>query len=228
MPRISGLCFTVEPQLHFDWDTVIQSISIFSRKSRLTATASRRLFRLWGSPRRFKIKTTLGLFLSPMETQSKNTSSVAHLFLVPDGKNGDIFPVEAIEGDIAAVAKVDQPFAKLGFHVFNRAADVRLMDQNPHPGPDSLYCALRSKGIPGCKEAVEPLHIGQRRRRPDQTWHLGGSASSPASSFANQSSASSSVRCKPVCWYACQAQSASCLKASRFSSRSTYCRRLRA
>jgi hypothetical protein len=32
----------------------------------------------------------------------------------------------------------------------------------------------------------------------DQPWHWGGSASSPASNFASQASASSAVRCRPV------------------------------
>jgi len=42
---------------------------------------------------------------------------------------------------------------------------------------------------------MESLHVSESWQHPDQTWRLGGSASSPASSFANQASVSSSVRC---------------------------------
>src|SRR5690606_31808686 len=54
-------------------------------------------------------------------------SSIARFFLVSNSKNGDVLPVEAVEGDIATVAEVDQPFPKLGFHVLDRPADVWLM-----------------------------------------------------------------------------------------------------
>jgi hypothetical protein len=37
------------------------------------------------------------------------------------------------------------------------------------------------------------LHIFECGRSPDHSWHLGGSASSPASNFANHASASSCV-----------------------------------
>jgi hypothetical protein len=88
---------------------------------------------------------------------------------MPDRENGDVLRVEVIKSDVATAAEVDQPFPKRRVHILHRAAEVRLLGQNLDPRSYRRYRALR------------------------------GSASSPASNFASQASASSAVRCRPVC-----------------------------
>lgn len=50
---------------------------------------------------------------------------VTRLFLVPDGQDRHCVAFEAIEGDIATVAKVDQLFPIFRVHILYRTAGVR-------------------------------------------------------------------------------------------------------
>ncbi len=133
-------------------------------------------------------------------------------------------PVIAVQHYLSAMSKRERPFTVFGFHFLCRPSNFWVLCDDLHTGADGLH------GMPGrvrvllCKEAIQALDILQRGSRPDQTWHLGASSSCPASSLASQSSASSSVKCNPEEWYSSHALMPACRKASRVSSRSTYCR----
>ncbi|MHB8311141.1 hypothetical protein [Metallibacterium sp.] len=53
-------------------------------------------------------------------------------------------------------------------------------------------------GILFSKETVQAPHIAQRRQRPDQAWHSGGSTSVPDSKAASNAPTSLAVACMPV------------------------------
>lgn len=57
------------------------------------------------------------------------------------GQDSRRFAVEAVGGDVTAIAEVDEPLPKLRVHVTDRAADVRLMCELARP--------LGSLGRPG-------------------------------------------------------------------------------
>ena len=146
------------------------------------------------------LENAAAMFMAPPGQLDQQASLwIARLLLVAHGQQRHRLAVETIQDDIAAVSKVDELFPISGVHIFRWTADVRRYRQNLYSFPDHGDCALRCIGILGQQPAMEPINIIQCVRRPDQTWHLGGSAFSPASSFASQASASSSVTCKPVC-----------------------------
>lgn len=128
----------------------------------------------------------------------KGRSPIASFPLMPDGQNDDLVPLDTVQSDVAAMGEIDQLFPISGLHVLNGAADPRLLCQDLNAGADRRDRALGSVGVFEGEEVVEALNVGQGMRRPDQSWHLGISASSPASSLASQASASSIVRCSPV------------------------------
>ena len=51
-------------------------------------------------------------------------ASIAGFPLVSHGQNNRCFPIVTVQRDIAAVAKIDQPFPKFGFHVLDWPADA--------------------------------------------------------------------------------------------------------
>ncbi len=59
-------------------------------------------------------------------------SCQSRFLLVTHGQNGRYLPVEAVQNDIAAVSKVDQPFPTLRRHIVDRSADVGLMREDLH------------------------------------------------------------------------------------------------
>ena len=61
------------------------------------------------------------------------SSMVANFLLMTHRQNGDGFTVEAIARHIAAVAKVNQPFPVVLWHVGNGAPNLRLV-------PKHFYC----------------------------------------------------------------------------------------
>lgn len=128
----------------------------------------------------------------------KDWSPIASFLLMPNGEDGDLVAVDAVQDDIAAVAEVDQLLSIFWVHILDRSADAGVLPEDLNARSDRGYGPLGRVGIFEDQEAVEPLNVGQGMRRPDQPWHVGTSASSPASSLASQASASSIVTCSPV------------------------------
>lgn len=71
--------------------------------------------------------------------------------------------------DIATVGEIHQPCSKFRRHVFDRPADTRLLSQDLPPGTNSLDGPSGGIDVFWRQEAVEPLRIAKRLRRPDQT-----------------------------------------------------------
>lgn len=88
-------------------------------------------------------------------------ASIADFPLMSHGQNDRRFSVVAIQHDVAAVAKIDQPFAEFGEHVLDRAADTRLQRQDLHPFADRLHRAPGGVWIPFGEKPVKALHIVQ-------------------------------------------------------------------
>src|SRR6266702_2483168 len=133
-------------------------------------------------------------------TEGHFSLSVTRFLLVPHGEDGRCFTIKAVQGDVAAVPEVDEPFTERRVHILDWATHLWLLREHLHAGADRLCRAPRSVCILQCKKAVEALHVIKRGRRPYHPWHWGGSASSPASSFASHASASSCVACWPLVW----------------------------
>ena len=135
---------------------------------------------------------------SPPSSRVRRTPrSISRLPLVPHGQDEDRAPIKPIERYVAGVSEIDQPFSEFRVEVFDRAAELRLVSKDLHASPDKLHSPLSSSRTLRREEAIKPLDIRQRRRRPDQAWQSGGFKSSPTSSLASQASASSAVRCRP-------------------------------
>ena len=94
-------------------------------------------------------------------------ASIIDFPLMSHGENNRRFAVVTIQRDIAAVAKIDQPFAEFGFHVLDRATDPQLQRQDLHPCADRLHRALGGVCIPFGEKPVKALHIVQPGGRPD-------------------------------------------------------------
>ena len=90
------------------------------------------------------------------------------------------------------------PFTEAGWHLFDRAAKLRLSLQDADAAPNCLNSAFRCIEAGRCEKVPEPRDIEESGLGPSQRWHSGGAAFSPASSCASQASASSAVTCSPV------------------------------
>src|SRR5579863_9848921 len=108
-------------------------------------------------------------------------------------KYHDLLSVEMIQDNISAAAEFDDPFAEFERQFVDGAADPGTFSEDPDTLPNGLDRAFGRVAAFGRQKIVQTAHIPQRSFRPFQTWHAGASASSPASSFASQASASSAV-----------------------------------
>lgn len=88
---------------------------------------------------------------------------------MPYGEDRDGISVDAVAGQVAAIAEVDDPLTELVGHVLDGAADARLLPQHRDALADGLYRPLGSIQVLVGQEATERLHIEQCRLRPDQT-----------------------------------------------------------
>ena len=75
--------------------------------------------------------------------------------------------IEAIHYDVATISEVNQPFAKFGVKLINRAADLWLVRESLHTGPDCPDRAVCRVSILARQKPVEPLYVHQRWRGPD-------------------------------------------------------------
>ena len=60
---------------------------------------------------------------------------------MPDGNDQGCFPIIAIQCDIAAVAKIYQPFAIFRLHVLGGAPNLGMLGKDTHPGSDIAFTA---------------------------------------------------------------------------------------
>lgn len=119
---------------------------------------------------------------------------------VADRQYHDLFSVIVIESDIGPMSEVDYPLAELWRQLIDRTANRRVLHDRFYALPDRRDGALGRVQTLGSQEAVKTGHVPQGRLRPLQARHFGGAASLPASSLANQASASSAVAYRPVVW----------------------------
>src|SRR5258706_9350790 len=121
---------------------------------------------------------------------------------MPHRQHHNLFPVVMIESDIGSVSEFNHPLAELRRQLFDRTATLRMLRKRFHALPDCLDHTLGRLPAFGSKneERMETCDIQQSGLQPPQSWHLGGTASLPASSLASQASAASAVAWRPVVW----------------------------
>ena len=73
------------------------------------------------------------------------------------GKDGDGIRVQAVQGDVATIAKVNRPFAVIVGEAFRWAANAGLQAQNLHALRNGLACALCGDGAFGAQEYENEL-----------------------------------------------------------------------
>lgn len=113
---------------------------------------------------------------------------------VANGEDDNLLPIVMGEGDVGALTEFDDPLAKLGGQIFNRATDLWMPAKRFDTLPQGMDGALRGIAALRSEKGVEPGYIRKGWLGPDQMWHAGAAASSPASSFESQRSASASER----------------------------------
>ncbi len=79
---------------------------------------------------------------------------VTSLKLMPDCNDQDRFPVIAVQRDITAVAKVDQPFAVFRLHILDGESNLWVLCKDIHPGTNRFYGPTGRVGVFSGKEAV--------------------------------------------------------------------------
>ena|ERR1017187_3473462 len=95
-------------------------------------------------------------------------NSVAGFASATDGQNYDLLSVVAVEGDVGALAKFDNPLAELGREVFDWATDLGMLAENLHALADRFDgTAGRVRALRG-EKGMEAAHIEQRRWEPGQ------------------------------------------------------------
>lgn len=130
--------------------------------------------------------------------------------------------IEVIPGNVTSVPEFDHQFPKFWQHTINGAPNLWVFRKHPYAvpyredGASSHFLTLWGQKI------MQSMQIPQRSRRPTQTWHSGTGTFLPSASLVSHSSASCSVRCRPVRSYSSQAARVSRRNCSRFSSRATY------
>jgi len=109
--------------------------------------------------------------LSPLRNGRRTNDSVSGFPPMPHGENRHHGAVKAIDGDIAAAAERDEPFAELGRHLWYRSADLGMFRQRLHRVANRANGTAR--GIPALRheKTVQSFDVLQRRRRPDDPRH---------------------------------------------------------
>ena len=107
------------------------------------------------------------------------------LLLVPDGEDDHAFAVDAITGDIAAVAEVDGPFPELFGQVLEHPTQPGMDAKDLEALPDRLAGPACRIGILGSQEISQALQVPDRRRCVDQLWHAGAGCSSSVPQLAS-------------------------------------------
>ena len=115
-----------------------------------------------------------------------------------DRQDDHLFPVVMIQSDIGSLPEFNHLLAKLGWQLFDRTANLRVLAERSHTAPDHLDGSLGGSWTLGSKKLMEAGDIQQGGRGPSQMWHLGIAARLPASSLASHASASLAVTCRPV------------------------------
>jgi len=81
---------------------------------------------------------------------------------MPHGKHGDGFAIEAIQSDVAAVSKIDQPFR-------DRSTYARSVSQDFDSASASLDGALRRFDVLRRDKAIGSSNVSERPQGPDQS-----------------------------------------------------------
>src|SRR5579859_4185890 len=111
-----------------------------------------------------------------------------------DSKKHDFLTVVPIKNNVCALSELDHPFTELGRQFVNRATNLGVVAENLHSLPDSFDRAPCCFAALCGEKIVKAKNVALGMLGPLQTWHSGASASSPASSLANQESASTAVK----------------------------------
>lgn len=128
-------------------------------------------------------------------------SSVASLFLVPEGQNIHrlVRRLVAVQSHIAGVPEGHHQFAQLG-HFRKRAAHVGSRFQQPElllndpAGPSGGFRSL------GGQKPSASLQAFRCAFGNDYSWHSGTVFSSSVPQVSNHARTSGPVRCRPVSW----------------------------
>jgi len=94
---------------------------------------------------------------------------ISRLLLVTNGQDSYCLIFDAVQSDVSAVSKVDQPFPIFRIHILHGAAEIRLMGQNLNPRTYCPHGPPRGVNILEGQKTIEPLNVGQRWCSPDQT-----------------------------------------------------------
>src|SRR5690242_3279668 len=84
---------------------------------------------------------------------------IASFPCMPDREQHDVMPVEVIQDDISSVSEGDDPFTEAGWHLFDRAAKLRLSLQDADAAPNCLNSAFRCIEAGRCEKVPEPRDI---------------------------------------------------------------------
>lgn len=111
------------------------------------------------------IHKTNGIYLSVFVERLR----MRCLPLVPDGNDQRSFPVISIERNVPAFPEINQPLPVFRCHLAYRTTRLRVVGQNLHSTTDGFNGVLCGVLIPLRQKPIEPLHILQGCRSPDQT-----------------------------------------------------------
>ncbi len=76
---------------------------------------------------------------------------------MPDCEDRHSIAVDMVSSDVAAVAKVDEPFPKLFGKIIDHPTKARLRTKYPHPLSDRITGPARSVRILRTQEITQPL-----------------------------------------------------------------------
>jgi len=83
---------------------------------------------------------------------------------MPDRKDCHGILVNPVSGDIAAVAKVDEPFPNFFGKIINHPTEAGMCSEYLHALPDRLTRPTRGIDVLWAQEVPQPLQVPDRRR----------------------------------------------------------------
>lgn len=83
---------------------------------------------------------------------------------MPNCEDRHSIDLDAISNDIAAVAKVDEPFSKLFGKVIDHPTEAVLRTEYLHALPDRFTGPMRGICALGAQKLTQPLQVPDRRR----------------------------------------------------------------